>query len=156
MYWVGESFSHGAFIRKGGMDGSNPTNLVVGAGDAVGIQIDFQTRRLYWTNHDCNRIQYSNLDGSGIVTAHHLSKSDKPMGIAIYGDRLYWSYWGGETLKVQTSRITWTEELSMLAVNQHDILPLHSRIHQEIELMIAREVIVQASVSCRSFLSPVN
>ena len=91
MYWTRTG---SIIISKGGLDGSNVTDLVAGV-EACGIQIDFTARRLYWAEYGSYIIQSSNLDGSDVITIHELP--ERPFGIALLGDRMYWGYWKGST-----------------------------------------------------------
>ena len=96
MYWT-RSFGGETLVATGGMDGSNPRNLVAGTGQASSIQIDLQNRRLYWANRSNKTIQSSSLNGDDVVTIHKLS--EKPFGIALLRTKLYWGYNGANTVQ---------------------------------------------------------
>ena len=92
MYWTRRILTgNEAIVLKGGMDGSNPVDLVGGPGEVHGIYIDLKSRRLYWANANQSTIRSSNLNGGDVVTIHQLSI--RPHGIAILGGRLYWGSW---------------------------------------------------------------
>ena len=98
MYWTRiDVVNGGGLVRKGGMDGSNSTDIISGSGNADGIVIDYQSRRIYWTHYDdivgACIIKASNLDGSHTVIIHQLPAACadfSPHGIALVGNRLYW------------------------------------------------------------------
>ena len=126
MYWTGMA---GFTVRKGGMDGSNPTTIVpavtTGRAEADAILIDFNARRLYWTHWGHGLIQSSNLDGGDIVTIHE--RSQKPYGLALVGDRIYWGYWDTSTVLESSSLKPGSEirvELTGKAVTRLFTVPL--------------------------------
>ena len=86
MYWTRTNHPNNVTVFTAGMDGVNPKSLVSGFRAATGIQIDFEMRRLYWSDFGNMRILSSNLDGSGIVTIHQLAQN--PLGIALVDARL--------------------------------------------------------------------
>lgn len=50
-------------IERAYMDGSSRTVLVANAGQANGLTIDYQERRLYWADQYANSIEHTDLDG---------------------------------------------------------------------------------------------
>ena len=83
-------------VFRAGMDGSKISwygqdHIVKGFGDAYGIQIDIEKRRLYWANRGYKRILSSNVDGGDVVILHQLYDAG-PYGLALLGDRLYWGH----------------------------------------------------------------
>ena len=101
MYWTNSLEPNNVTIFKAGMDGMNKTPLVSGSLRGYGIQIDLETRRLYWADETNRRIQSSNLDGTDVVTIQQLSGG--PFGLALADQRLYWGYRNSNT--VQSSGI---------------------------------------------------
>ena len=80
-------------ILKSGIGGSSPTGIVAGSDGAAGIEIDFESRRLYWAEYWDHRISSSNLDGSDIVS---IAQTLDPYGIALVGRRIYWGLFSGQ------------------------------------------------------------
>ena len=63
MYW--SDWGTNAKIEKVGMDGSDRTVLVShNVTWPNGLTLDYDTRRLYWTDAKSQTIQYSDLDGN--------------------------------------------------------------------------------------------
>lgn len=92
----------GSIILKAGMDGSEPTSLVRGSGDADGIDIDLQSKRIYWAEFYNNRIGSSNLHGGDMFTV--ALNTSGPYGIAIVGERVWWGHpWSGVVQSVSKS-----------------------------------------------------
>ena len=89
--FTGDTDEHCIF--KAGTDGSSPTGIVAGAQAAHGIQIDFQSRRLYWAEWFDSRIRSSNLDGGEVLT---VNGNSRPFGISLVGSRIFWSDYLGE------------------------------------------------------------
>ena len=77
-------------IMKAHMDGSNLATFVTGLSSPAGVVIDHTSQRLYWADAGAGVIQYSSLnDGEAVVTVNQTSSA--PWGIALSGQRLYWS-----------------------------------------------------------------
>ena len=107
-------------ILKAGTDGSSPAGIVQGAHGAHGIQIDFQYRRLYWTEYLNNRIRSSNLDGGDVViVVHTLSR---PYGIALFGQRVYWGEIGGVRSSLK-SGMEIRDEFTGTGITRHFVVP---------------------------------
>ena len=77
------------FVCQTEMDGSNPANISLEYGQPQAIQVDLETRRIYWADILNRNIQSSNLDGSEPQSIHEFQ--DRLTGLAVLGDRLYWS-----------------------------------------------------------------
>ncbi len=77
------------------MDGSDRTAIV--NTDLVwpnGITIDYAEQRLYWTDAFLDRIEYSNVDGSGrVVLEDNATGLVHPFAITLEGDLLFWTEW---------------------------------------------------------------
>lgn len=86
------------------MDGTNRTAFVPrGLSSPAGVAIDHSTRRLYWADWGAKVIQYSSLDGSQVITVSHATSA--PWGIALSGQRLYWSLKDGENRVISSARM---------------------------------------------------
>ena len=85
MYWTKCCGS----IGKAGLRGEDPTTFVSGLQFPMGIVIDFQSSKLYWTDHHSMKIQSSDRNGLNVVTVQKLSR--QPFGIAVLDGNLYWS-----------------------------------------------------------------
>ena len=96
MYWTKD----GGSIVRAGMDGSNVATIVSGLDRPAGITIDFHGSKLYWADWRSNKIQSSGLDGSGVVALMQLSSG--PYGIAVTGERLYWSLFDAKIMQSAT------------------------------------------------------
>ena len=82
------------------MDGSDPVRLVdTEIGEPIGIAVDFNSSRIVWADSAKNMIQSSNLDGSDLQTVVSLKSDQSPYGIALYGDKIFWSNYGTKTLQ---------------------------------------------------------
>ena len=100
---------------RAGMDGSEVVQVLSGRDHPVGITIDFEESRLFWTEYGGHIICSSALDGTDIfVVADSETETDDgglavkyPWGIAVHNDEVYWgnfhdnslqrcSKWGGE------------------------------------------------------------
>ena len=156
MYWTRYGGSDGTTVRKGGMDGSNPTNLVAGSGWANGIQIDFTTRRLYWADRDNKRIQSSNLYGGDVRTIVDQLPAF-PSGIALVDDRLYWGSWGSyriESMSIQNRSDQRVEHTERSAPHHLTVplrnLPPNRRNHCEGRVCSGVCVLTPSSYTCVS------
>ena len=96
MYWIKSSSYSASSILKSELDGNNPVTLVTGLRSAWGIAIDFLSQRLYWADNyyfGANKIQSSDLQGLDVRTVFQVSdgKEPHPYGVAVVGNRIYWS-----------------------------------------------------------------
>ena len=55
------------------------------------LTIDYETSKLCWNDANLDKIECSNLDGSGRTTLYQ--NIPHPYGITVYNDTLYWSDW---------------------------------------------------------------
>ena len=82
-------------IERASMDGTN-RNVIVNTqlGEPYGITIDYINQRIYWTDNNEDRIEFSDYFGNGrtvLVTA--ADNVVDPFALTIYGDLLYWTDW---------------------------------------------------------------
>ena len=85
------------------MDGSDRTTIATYTGSSVnelrGIAIDFQSSRLFWVSANGDKIQSSSMNGGGVETILSLPSGSWPVGIGIFGDRIYWTNNNDNTVK---------------------------------------------------------
>ena len=86
MYWTVRE----GHIMRAQMDGSDPVQVVTGLGNPVGITIDYDASRMFWTEHTGNKICSSNLDGTDVRPIVPLPSGTVPWGIAVHNDQIYW------------------------------------------------------------------
>ena len=104
MYWtdVNESPSGTGAIQRANLDGSNIETLITGLETPVGLALDGDGDKIYWTDAGgvdvfgdkipgMGKVQRANLDGSNIETL--VTELEAPFGIALDGDggQLYWT-----------------------------------------------------------------
>lgn len=88
IYWT--QGNRNGYIFRPGTDGSHPVQLIDAQNSPRGIVIDFDEWRLYWTCQGDHLIRSSNMDGGELRTIR-LSQTSAPQGIAVWGDRIYWT-----------------------------------------------------------------
>ena len=71
------------------MDGTNPSEIVTGLIYPAGIAIDYDSRRLFWTEALTDLVQSSNLDGTDVQLVKQLNDDTWPWGIAVKDGRLF-------------------------------------------------------------------
>lgn len=79
------------------MDGQNRMTLVsTDLSAPYGITIDYVEQKIYWVDAALDKIEYSNMDGSGRVTLMILPPGGNlgvPYSLTLEGDFLYWTEW---------------------------------------------------------------
>lgn len=90
MYWT--DWGQTAKIERASMDGSDrrvlhDTSLVW----PNGLTIDYPAQRIYWVDANLDKIEYSNIDGSGRFEL--LTGLDHPFSITLEGNLLFWTDW---------------------------------------------------------------
>lgn len=87
MYWseLGKSQS----IKKAALDGSQQTSFSTTRGPATSLTLDEFDRRLYWVEINAGTIMSSDLDGNDKTAI--VRNLLRPLGFALYKDRLYWT-----------------------------------------------------------------
>ena len=105
-------------------DPSDPA-LPSGIGEPVGATTASQRWKLYWTDGGTDKIQRSNLDGSGVedLVTTGLSRPDG-LALDVSGGKLYWT--DGGTDKIQRSNLdgSGVEDLVTTGLSQPDGLAL--------------------------------
>ena len=102
MFWTTDY----GFIDRAGMDGSNRTVIAVHIPrverELRGITIDYQSSRLVWVSASGDRIESSNMDGGDDHTILSLRSESWPVGVGIFGDRIYWTNLKSKTVQSST------------------------------------------------------
>ena len=92
LFWTDYKVGHGGRIRYVYTDGRGGTwDLVTGLAYPLGIDLDLERGKIYWTDVYTDKIQRSNLDGSdvedivtGLVWPHGIE-------LDVAGGRMYWT-----------------------------------------------------------------
>ncbi|OQV13656.1 Low-density lipoprotein receptor-related protein 1 [Hypsibius exemplaris] len=88
-----------AKIERAWLDGSNRLEIVTTKlAWPNALAIDFIHNRLYWIDTKLDRIESVKFDGLERRTSLHLPNAHT-YGLAILGDRLYWSEWGSSSIR---------------------------------------------------------
>ena len=95
MYWTR---GPAGVIMEAQMDGSDMVRLIDCNGP-LGIIIDYDTSRIFWTEQGNNRILSSNLNGTDVRSVVALPTGTTPYGIAIHNNELYWGNWNDRSLQ---------------------------------------------------------
>ena len=91
VYWTEKTGESGGTINSANLDGTGVTELASIFATPIGIAVDIDGSKLYWTNSS-GRIQSANLDGSRITNV--LRDLPSPMDIALAGGNAYWTQGG--------------------------------------------------------------
>ena len=73
------------------MDGSDSQIILSNVKSPMGITIDFQSSRLYWTSWAGNAIETSDVNGMDRKVVISLVQGSRPCGIGMFNGALYWS-----------------------------------------------------------------
>lgn len=71
------------------MDGSGQSILVSTKGYATSLMLDDDRRRLYWVETTTGSISSSDLNGNAKMIV--VKDLERPIGLALYKDYMYWS-----------------------------------------------------------------
>ena len=91
VYWTEKTGESGGTINSANLNGTGVTELASIFATPIGIAVDTDASKLYWTN-SAGRIQSANLDGSRIT--NELQNLESPMDIALAGGNAYWTQGG--------------------------------------------------------------
>ncbi|XP_068628058.1 low-density lipoprotein receptor-related protein 4 [Battus philenor] len=97
MYW--SDWGTVPCIERADMDGGNRRRLLVGNMTwPNGLALDFENKRIYWTDGGNRTIEYANFDGTGrtVLIAQHLPH---PFGLDLYGDEVLWTDWDTKSIQ---------------------------------------------------------
>ena len=92
VYWTEKTGESGGTINSANLNGSGVTELASILAVPMGIAVDVEGSKLYWTNSR-GRIQSADLDGSGIT--NELQNLPSPMDIALARGLVYWTQGNG-------------------------------------------------------------
>ena len=97
LYWTEKTSATHGTLNSADLDGTQAKELRVLWGVPRGITVDTVSGKLYWTDA-ANRLQSSNLDGSGIQNV--LRNLSDPQEVVLAGGNAYWigNGEGGDTL----------------------------------------------------------
>lgn len=84
-----------AQIERAFLDGSERRVIInTGLSQPVGITIDYGDQRIYWSDIDLDRLEYSSFDGSGrSVVETEASGLLHPFALTVANDLLFWTDW---------------------------------------------------------------
>ena len=88
VYWTEKTSETHGTLNAANLDGTGVRELRSLWGVPIGIAVDPDRSKLYWTD-TVGRLQRANLDGTGIRNV--LRDLPEPMDIAVAGDTVYWT-----------------------------------------------------------------
>ena len=113
MYWTDWNTDK---IQRADLDGSNVEDLITtGLSTPRDIALDLANNKMYWTDAGNDRIKRADLNGQNIetlietrklVTPNLTGSETTPLGIALNGNKMYWT--DSATDKIQRANITGT------------------------------------------------
>ena len=82
------------------MDGSNRRTVISSdLSQPNGITVDYTSQKIYWSDSDLDKIEYSNYDGSNRMSVETEDTGLLyPFSLTVAGDILFWSDWGTNTI----------------------------------------------------------
>ncbi|KAI8440067.1 hypothetical protein MSG28_001491 [Choristoneura fumiferana] len=87
-------------IERADMDGGNRKRIIVGEMTwPNGLALDFESKRIYWTDGGNRTIEYANLDGTGRTTLIGGQQLPHPFGLDLYGDEVFWTDWDTQSIQ---------------------------------------------------------
>ena len=92
VYWTEKTGGSAGTINSANLDGTGVTELKSILAVPIGIAVDTENSKLYWTNSR-GRIQSANLDGSGIQNV--LQDLPSPVDLSLSGGNAYWTQGNG-------------------------------------------------------------
>ena len=93
MFWT--DWGQTAKIERASMDGTERRTVhEVGLSQPNGITIDYSTTRIYWSDSDLDKLEYSNYDGSErTVLETRADGLSHPFALTITENILFWTDW---------------------------------------------------------------
>ena len=93
MFWT--DWGQTAKIERAFMDGEERKTVHdVGLSQPNGITIDYATERIYWSDSDLNKLEYSNYDGTArMVLETQADGLLHPFALSIVEDLIFWTDW---------------------------------------------------------------
>ena len=94
VYWTAQTGTSSGTINSANLDGSGVTELKSIMAVPIGIAVDTDARKLYWTNSR-GRIQSANLNGSSVT--NELQNLEGAKDIAVARGLVYWTQFDATT-----------------------------------------------------------
>lgn len=93
MFWTDWGMT--AKIERAYMDGEDRRTIISnGLSQPNGITIDYSTQKIYWSDSDLDKIEYSNYDGTERIILESLDDGIlHPFGLTINDELLFWTDW---------------------------------------------------------------
>ena len=93
MFWTDWGMT--AKVERAFMDGEDRSTIhAVGLSQPNGITIDYSTKKIYWSDAELDKIEYSNYDGSERTLLESLDDGIlHPFGLSIADELLFWTDW---------------------------------------------------------------
>ncbi|MDE0481577.1 MAG: hypothetical protein OXI67_03250 [Candidatus Poribacteria bacterium] len=116
-------------IKRANLNGTAAEDLVTGLFGPVDIALDFQNRKMYWTDRTAEKIQRSNLDGTNIeviVKKDTLTISPNCIALDVKSNKIYWGNWRRDI--IQRANLDGSD-VESLPIKER-ILPQNFLIHQ--------------------------
>ena len=96
MFWT--AYTRNTYIYRSRMDGSDTSVFLTNVPRPIGLKIDFQSSRLWWTR-DLTYIESSTLEGTDIKKYATLLRSSMPSQVDFFRGRAYWVLHAGRSLQ---------------------------------------------------------
>lgn len=93
MFWT--DWGMVAKIERAFMDGSDRRTIIsTSLSQPNGITIDYISKKIYWSDSDLDKIEYSNYDGTSRTTLETEASGLKyPFALTVANNSLFWSDW---------------------------------------------------------------
>ena len=98
MFW--SDWAEDAKIERSFMDGNDRRTVIsTSLSQPNGITIDYASQKIYWSDSDLDKIEYSNYDGTSRTTLETAESGlSYPFSLTVTDNLLFWGDW--ETNKV--------------------------------------------------------
>jgi hypothetical protein len=107
VYWLEKTQNDDDRLRRANLDGTNKETLInSGIPGPMGLAIDVEAERLFWTETEGDRIFSSNLDGGDVevIFSNDATRITEPFGIAVdpENQHIYWTErWLGQINRIR-------------------------------------------------------
>ena len=91
MFWT--DWAENAKIERSFMDGNDRRTLISSSlSQPNGITIDYYSQKIYWSDSDLDKIEYSNYDGSGRTALETMESGlNYPFSLTVANNLLFWT-----------------------------------------------------------------
>ena len=98
MFWT--DWGEIAKIEQSFMDGSGRRTIISSdLSQPNGITVDYLSQKIYWSDSDLDKIEYSNYDGTDrMVLETEGSGLFYPFSLTVVDEILFWSDWNTQTI----------------------------------------------------------